>query len=248
MTALELLRDAFQSLRRNHISVLAYLAGSVAILTAYRVPFRALADYLVEDPPPPWVAIVTLGANILLAAAMSALQALIFSQIGKEIDRPLWKCSGPRDALQRFFVPWFILNLLAMMLLNLEARAGQADNLEAMLLLKFGFLLLCVLFFPVGACVMHAGRLNWQEFPENLLPIVRVFPSMLFVFLLGGAQFICYFAISELLPAPLKDSLSLITLMDVIIAFLECLTFAAMWRVCMIYRDMAPEDTDYFNW
>jgi len=245
---LDLLRDAFQSLRRNRISVLAYFLGSAAIVTVYRGVLQTLRNHSVMDPPPPWLAIVTIGADVLLAAAVSALQAVLFAQIGKEIDRPLWKCNGSRDALQRFFMPWFIINLLMLMLIKLQFQAVQAANNEIALLVEFFQLALFLLFIPLGACVMYAGRLNWRELPENLLPVARVYPPMLFVFLLGAAQYIYHRAVFLLLPAPLLESLLVSAFLDVPPLLADCLTFAAMWRVCMLYRDMAPEDTDYFNW
>ncbi len=236
-----LLTDAWKSLRRNRTPVGIYILCNTLLILILQLGNILLSKYVGNGPAPPWAAVFDILFDLLCVGAGSALQAVIFAEIGKEIDRPLWKCAGPRDALRRFFMVWFILNLIVLMIAHLQMGAAKADNAELLAMLMFFMLLFFPFYVPLGACAMYWGRLEWSELPEALRPIVRMVPGVLVVLGLGLLQWILPQLMTELTPPGLLRAAFFVPL-DILLALLEVLAFAAMWRLCMQHRD-----TDFSN-
>lgn len=241
---LDLLAQSWNSLRKNPLPVLLYILITLLVSLAYRLSELPIEANFPKDSPPAWIPLFILARDVLLTAFLSALQATVFAVLGKEIDRPLWKCAGWRDALRRFFITWFILNLLAIMIIRLQIRAHTAGVPDVVLSLEFFLLLVYLLGLPVGACVMYWGRLNWSELPEALTPIIRVMPLTLLVLLLGGFQWLFHLTLPDIQSDNKIVQALLLTALDFPLPFLDCLAFAAMWRICMLYRDAAFDSSN----
>lgn len=242
---MSLLRDAWKSLLRNQTTVLYYVLCSAAVVTLYRLINLQVRPYVPEDTPPAWLPLYKMSTYISLAVAASVLQAIFFGAMGREIDRPLWKCPTATEALRRFFVPWLILNLTLATIWSLLEQAAMAGNAQAILFIEFLLMFATVLYIPLGACVMYWGRLNWQELVESLAPILKMFPYTLLAIALGFAQYMLHLTIVFYLPDVLRENIPVLCLIDLPYTLIECLIFVVMWHICMLYRDLPIENDPY---
>lgn len=240
-----LLKHAWNSLIHTRRPCILYVLFNVLAGAAYHASELLVKGLLPENQTPSWVYPYSLGIDVLLAAISSVLQAVYFAQLGKNIDKPLWKCANGREALRRFWLPWFIINLVFITMFRLQVRFAQPTANETILFFEFGILMMYLLAVPVGACIMHWGRLDWTVLGETLAPLVRKFPLFLNVLGLNFLQWMLHIAV--LMMWPEKQSWGLIPLFGLInapFAVMECLAFAAMWQICMIHRN-SSYDQDY---
>ncbi|HPO16987.1 MAG TPA: hypothetical protein PLI09_26350 [Candidatus Hydrogenedentes bacterium] len=241
-----LLKHAWNSLVHNARPCVLYVLFNVLAAFTYHAVDHAVSGLIPKNQIPSWAVGYSIAVDILLAALSSVFQAVFFSQLGREIDKPLWKCRNDRDALRRFFLPWFILNLVFITMFRLQARFAQPASNETFFVFEFGILLMYLLAVPVGACIMYWGRLDWAEFPESLSPMSRQFHLLINVLGLNFLQWILHAAVGfalydNTLGWWLAPTLAII---NAPFALMECLAFAAMWQICMIHRTSSYEQ-DY---
>lgn len=247
---MQLILQAEVALMRNWRTTLFYLVASSLVLTTYSLILASLETQVTPDmtPKPFWYLATTLSLDLVNVALISGLQAVCFALIGREMDRPLWKCAGGGEALRRFFSYWFIFNLLYITSARLVASAPesiQADVDLAMLFFRFA---LTVVGVPIGACIMYGGGLNWKEMPGQLAPLFQLFPMSFVALSLGFLQFFIIAATVISMPGEVLKSPWLWSVVNVPLILLETLAFAVMWLVCMHFRDIAPElHDDDFN-
>lgn len=199
----------------------------------------ALASLPPLGPPPVPFTLFNILHEILFAAALAALYAVLLAALGREIDRPLWKCSLPREALQRFFTVWFILTLTTFVLRDFQANA---NNPEAQLAIEVFLIFSLPFVIPLGACVMHHGALHWEELPAILAPLGRHFNLFLPVLLVGLFQYLLQLTLAAAVPPvthPYAQAAAL-SLVNLPAAWLDLLMFAISWRICALHRDTAP--------
>ncbi len=244
-----LLTDAWNDLRRNLLPLALYLGLVVLVSAVYRGANQLAGSFVDEGAsPPPWMAGYQVIADLFVAAGYSAVQAAVFAALGREIDRPLWKSPDIKDALRRFFMVWFLLNLAVIAVIRAQASALRADAEAATAWLLILLLVLYVAAVPVGACVMYWGRLNWRELPEALAPLGRMLPLTLAVFLLTLGQFLLHLFILPLVPQGVTESVPAMAVVDIPFALLDCYAFTATWRLCMAHRDADfTHDLDMFD-
>lgn len=246
MTGLALVADALQSLKRSP----AIVAGYVLFCCGSELIVRLLLQLLPESTPelegPAWARLVVLAAYVVLAVIVSAAQAVLFARLGKAIDKPLWKCEDDREALHRFFSIWLLLNMLILLILRLMV-VSRRQELEALgvmleLALMFGF----ALFFPIGTSVMYMKVEHWRDVPAALKTILSQFGLSLMVMFLGFFSY-SYTVLMQGVFGNEPGTLVPVLVISMPVVFLDCLSFAAMWRVCMIHRDSPPEeDLDFY--
>ena len=204
------------------------------------------SELVSEDTQKPtfWQGLISMLATVLNASATAALQAIFFARLGTRIDRPLWRCTGPGDALKRFFMPWFILNLgmLALMQLTMRFNTSQA----AMLFFMF-FMVGFIVMVPLGTCIMYHGRLHWPEVPIALQPIAKQFSPSMAVMAISFLEFMLLLVFFEMVLKYeiLQTSSTLSALVNAPFALIECFVVAAMFRVCMIHRDSLSDEDPY---
>ena len=243
------LHDAWLSVRRNRNAVGAYILFNLIVNLAAAALDKALKPFVPEGNVPAWYPAYHIVSDVIAAAAIAGVTAIFLAEIGREIDRPLWKCGTATEAFKRFFLPWFIFNLAFVTIVSLQSRLGDAGNSDAVAALEFLVLLIQLLYIPVGACIMYGGGLHWDRLGELLAPIARMMPDSLLPIGLGFVQFCVGYAIASLSPDEIRDTWLSLAPSAVYItagAFLECLAFAAMWRICMMHRDNPPENDDLF--
>lgn len=241
----DILRDGLKSVQRNQRLVLVFALACAGLDLAVRlVELPLLPNGL--DEAPPWAINVDLLIQVAYAAIYSALVAIVFARLGKDIDRPLWKCRDDRDALQRFFMLWLIINLFFLVLLRFQRIAMNNELVDVALTLEFLKMTTYIIAYPAGVCIMYSGALDWSRLGESLKPIARKFDLAFAVLVVNFSGYIALtvgiFVGEETLSE--LGQLFLAPVLVFLISLLDCLVFAATWRVCMVHRDEPEEDND----
>lgn len=241
MTGLALVADAFQSLKRSP----ALVAGYALVCCSSEYLVQLLLPLLPESTPdlegPAWVRMAALAALVVHAVILSAAQAVFFARLGKSIDNPLWKCEDDREALRRFFSIWLVLNMLVLLIIRLMTITREQEFESASLMLELSLMFGFALFFPAGASIMYAKVERWQDTPAALRTISSQFGLSLMVMCIGFLSFSYMLLMQELLGSE-AGTIVPIVVISAPVTILDCLSFAAMWRVCMIHRDSPPEE------
>lgn len=230
---------ALEALQRNRVSLLFYVTLTTLVQTA-----RNLADVLLIKPAsetiaPLYLTVYGFSADLFVAVGLAAVQAVGFARIGREMDRPLWKVEGDREAFKRFFQLWLVLDLIALSSLRMIERlvAGLDDPAAA-----FSLLIVWVMatsaFVVFGAAVMFYGRVAREEIGAAVNTLIDEFPRTAAVWFLA-----CAFSIFVLLPGQVP--LWAFPLLALIDGAVTCLIFSASWLICMYHRDEDDRDTDF---
>lgn len=233
---MSILAEAIRAVQRNLSALALYIALTVGCSTLkllcdtlYRETLQGISEKSVR--------IYDLGAGLAVAACFALAQTVAFARMGKEIDRPLWKISGAREALARFFPLWLVLNLLNLAVLRLWVRALEADPTSGLASALLLMLSLATMFqVPVGACLMFARCGHWSELPESLAPLARQFPKVLIFLFLNFVQLVLALDHIQRIAANPASRLILwlSPALDVFLAYCDCLVFAGIWLICMI--------------
>jgi len=238
------LGEGFRAVQRNLPALGIYLVFSVGISSS-----TLLGDHLVGLPleegaqVPPLLQLYGLGSDVLLALGMALGQVMAFSRIGMEIDRPLWKCSGDREALRRFFVLWLMLNLAQIASYRLLDWIHLASNgTQSLPMFLLVVMPVAILSTPMGACVMFFGRFQWSTLGKSLVPLVNEFPKTMVLVCFAGLMF--FFAQFMILNVPQRW---LWPVLDVVFGYFECVIFSAAWLICMINREAVGEGEDPYD-
>jgi hypothetical protein len=239
---LTLWSDSYRRLRENTAYAAGYVAASTMVVAAYRIANAAVAAMIDKDAPPPWMPAFRLASLIWLAAGAALCAAAFFSLIGRRVDRPLWRCLDWRDGVRRFFLPWFILNLSQILVIDMMIKATDTEMhslLPTLIMLGMALQAICV---PVGACIMYSGRLDWSRLPAALAPIHGQFLLTLPVLFIGLGQWLLSHLSVDLIPADSGLDILWLGLYDVVLYGITCFAFVMMWRVCMLHRDQSMEN------
>ncbi len=229
--------EAFRAVARQPLVALGFLTGAVLL----GVPVYFGDQWLGIDPKaevlPLWYGVYSSAQDLLLVVGSTALQTWCFTLIGRDMDRPLWKCESLRDGFQRFFIIWLLINLISVALSHAQVTAAKAEVVDLVALFETIILVGMVVLPIIGACLMYLGGLAWDRMGDALAPVVR-YPSLtlqavlfhVLAYLLRGV-----IIFSPIIPEA-HASLVLCLLMAPF-ALLDLLGFAAMWRVCIHHRD-----------
>jgi len=230
---LRILGDAVEAVQRNLYALALYLAVTVGFSIAGQV-----ANYLAGGPPESpyasglWTAYL-FGLDAVFLIAIGVAQAVVFSRLGKDIDRPLWKIGGDGEAAKRYFVLWLALNAVATALDRVALWSHTVlgnDALTATLALFHAVVI--VIHIPIGAAIMFLGPFEWRKLPECLRPLWRQFPQTLVVVLFNGV----WFALFIFLLAQTESQPWLRPALQVVFAYVDFVVFAAAWFICMLDR------------
>ncbi len=234
--------EALKDLRQSMGAVLRYMIAVMLAVFSCRLLLFAAQHRFPEETYPQLFAMTRLLAFLYLAFAASAVQAVCLAMLGAEIDRPLWKYKGMSDALQRFFVPWLIINLFLITLVDIQSRLLAADMTDVAVLLEFVILMTHAAAMPVAACIMHWGALEWGELGEALRPLGRLFSLALLPFAVGIIQYLMSSARALGASDNMLIDLVYFSVTDVPLLLLEVFIFAMVWRICMHHRSLPPVD------
>lgn len=241
--------QAEKALVRNWPTVAAYIGATVALIAAFDLT-HAWLDTIVPpemNPKPGWYITAEAGMDLLILIGIAAIQAVAFAAMGREIDRPLWKCEDAMEALRNFFPIWLMVSLIMLAITRIEVSLAHRGLDEALQTMLLPHLFWSGAYMPLGVCIMYGGRLVWSEIPGRLAPLLHVLPKAVTAFLLGIMQFFIWLSVIPLIPKSAVMSTLYVALLNVALLLLECLAFAVMWHACMESRDTAPERDDDFD-
>jgi len=184
------------------------------------------------------------AGDAFLIAAYALAQSLAFSRMGRQIDRPLWKCPGDREAIRRYFPLWALLNIVAVGSQRLVVwLPALMDNESAAMPLFWLMAIIMATYLPVGAAVMFAGIPEWRRLGEAIAPLGRLWTKTLAICFFSG---VIYFLLVILIMQN-ESQRWILPLIDVIAGYFDCVIFCATWLLCMLDRQTPQEnDLDYF--
>lgn len=229
-----LLSESLGDLRRHFVPACQYVFAAMAALALYRWSAYFLDVFSLPETAAPTVSAVRLTLVLYLAVASSVIQALFFASLGAAIARPMWKCKGWRDALTRFFMPWLIINLFLVMLMDIHARLIGGGVYDPALMLELLLMVVHAAALPLGAAVMYWGALRWQELPQMTVPLTRFLQLTLLPFGLGLIQYILTGVRVQMFEPTRPWVLGLYTVTDMPLIALDVLIFALVWRICIL--------------
>jgi len=240
---LQILAEAFRDVHRNPGPLFLYLAITVGMSIGLAVLQYVVKRLGIEESLPAVSQSIGFVRDIVLALGDAVAASIAFSRLGRELDKPLWKIEGDWEALRRFFLPWFILSLGFVAVIQLlRAAVGSDAASGAVVAADVGVIVLAACIVPLGACIMFHGRLDWREIPESLSPLAKQFPLALVFFLLGFVVFGLLGDIHVLLARSLDVRNSAVApVIEVLDGYFECVIFAGIWEICRISRDMIEE-------
>lgn len=243
---MELITDAERALARNWRALLIFaLLGALAMAgNRYLVNVLEAAVPDTVIPKPGWYLTTGFFIDLGLAGFIAALQAIMFAQLGADIDRPLWKCSGPREAVLRFTRIWLILNLLYFALNRVSEHFYNNDMTSASASIFVIGLFWTIFYIPVGICLMHNGGARKIELPDALMPMLHFLPQSLLAGVLGLLQLVLFGLIITSFPESAQKTPWVAALANLPLIYLECLAAAIMWILCVRYREYAAEHRD----
>lgn len=247
---MEAIRRAWADLRHDPALPLVYVGAHALLFLGIRALEHALGAAAPDGEFPAWFPAYNLSRQLFVAACVALIQAVVFARLGRAIDRPLWKCADDAEAVRRFFVPWFVLNLFGILLQQLQINAQSAGDEGLYVFAEFTFLMAYVFSIPAGAAVMAHGALDWSRLGEILAPIGRQLRHVLLVFVLMAAGHVLNFvALALVYLASGEGGVDAAIVLPAIAimppAFIEALAFAVMWRILMLDRDTALYEDPY---
>ena len=237
-----ILRAALQALQRNYAPLLLYIGVVCAVYSA-----RLALDTLVIAPNSENLAenftqIYSIAIDILAVAIVAMAQTIAFSRIGREIDKPMWRVEGDRDAIGLFYKLWLLLGLMNITAVRfLDIAVAGTDEAAVQFTLAILWLTGAVLIVPFGAAVMFYGRVGRQEVGEAVSTMFRQFPYTFLIALVGIFAAMFLITLQPDLPLWARPALAIAH------GYVDCLLFAAMWLVCIYHRDeyVHPDDDDF---
>lgn len=246
-----MLKRAAEALQRYVPAVLLYLgvAGVTSVVVSLvQAAIRAYVPDL-DTRAPTEVHAINAGLIVALSIVAAVVQAVVFSRIGRDLDRPLWKVRDDREALQRFSAMWFELNLIVNATFWLSSVNARIESMKGLaILLELLGLAMLLFLVPIGACMMFHGTFSWGRLGEGLAPLGRRIGQAMPVFLATFVQVLLYVILSADLPddheaVHIALSITARALRDIGIAYIDCVVFVAVWLVCKEDRD-SPDEID----
>jgi hypothetical protein len=235
--------EAFRAVVRNSRALALYIGMALVVSTLRIVVTQALTGGKPPEDPGLTLRLFDFGGDLVIAVTWAFAQSVAFSWFGQDIDRPLWRTKGIKDALVRFFPLWLMLDLLIIVFVSLTNKFMSADpNSTVGQLMLLVFMTMQVIATPIGAAIMFHGELKWSELGQSLAPLGRqAFATVLLVVFSGCVVVIVFFL---LLPA-IRDYLLLRALIEIPSGFADCVIFAATWYICIMDREAEDADDDF---
>lgn len=238
---MEILQRAIQAVQRNLSALGLYLLITVGTSAAGTAAYGVLGSPEESAYGKGTLFLCGLAIDALLTVAYAGAQTIGFARFAKDMDRPLWRIRDDREALQRYFLMWVLLNACIMALKQLSFDVPALFDNEDMGIFP-GWLLLfaAAVCTPLGAAMMFQRTADWRKIGEVLTPYRRQFPKIFMLCCLNGILFLFMLA----LVAGIASQPGLRLVIDVIFGYFDCVVFCAAWFICILDRQ-TPEDTDF---
>ncbi|NLO34196.1 MAG: hypothetical protein GX117_12735 [Candidatus Hydrogenedentes bacterium] len=236
-----LLKAAGSDLWRHRFQGLPFLLSTLICRFLYRLSWSYTDFSSGSTYAPSLMELLLEFFNYLLVSVLyAAIYALFLAPLGAAVARPLWKYKGWRDGLARFFLPWLILNLLLVTLMNIEFRMQMEQQEEAIVLIQSLEIWSAVLFFPIGAGIMYWGELRWQELPMALRPLLRYFKYSCLALVIALFQHDIEVQCALISFDNTKLQLLFQTVLDIPLLITDLYIFILLWRIFMLNQQNPP--------
>lgn len=240
---MEFLQLGMQAVQRNWRVFLFYTLLISSVATAFYFVNRTfLSDFIDSKEVTLSMRLYRLAFWLVLSGVTGFTQAIAFSWFVADIDRPLRRLDGIKDALSHFFLFWFAVNLLQYFLIILPALV----NLEVDTLLTAEFLLMLpilisIVAMPLGTGMMYVGKVDRALLSDALQPFTTNFAS--------ATAICCFYGFSSLFLQSVQilsvsASPWIAVLLDPAFCYIDCLTFCALFHLCIQHRDAEPPEID----
>lgn len=234
---MDVLRQAIDAVQRNLAALAIYLVITVGANTLALVCVHLLGGPFENPFESPRIAAFTVFVYLLLTVVFAVASAIAFARFGKELDKPLWKCASDWEALRRFFLIWFALQILVFVIDIVFMLAATYEYATPAVLAYFGRLAVFVLAVPAGAFLMFPGGIDRKDLGGAFRPLVRQFPNVFMVLLAYGAVVLFLeYTDARGLPLWIRPALAIVS------GYFDCVVFCAIWIVCIIDRQNPEED------
>ncbi len=192
--------------------------------------------------------IVDVLKEIILCAILGAIQAIIFSRLGVILDFPVWRCRDDKEALRRFFLLWFGVNVTLITLNRVSTVFADRGYSDLAYFMGGLGLIANIVYLPLTICWMYSGEKLTEDdsFFRVFRPITRqwretigmwgiiIISILISIFILG----LPIFEEPSILTAILK------TLIIIPLAGIDILVFCWTWLLCIQGRIQGLDD-DY---
>jgi hypothetical protein len=220
---------ALAHVQRNYVALLIY-AGITAGFYAAKL---AVESWLITDITPNDLdaigKIYLIVSGLVSAAVYAVAQTVVFSKMGEDIERPIWKASSIPSPFLRFWSFWFTINLLNISSLLIIAvvpmEASARDSLQLFWL--FGQTILV----PFGAATMYFGNTTTNEMRLASHTLIAQLPHVALICFISLSVEVTLIGMQGGLPTPALPALAVID------SYAACFIFAYTWEICRKHRE-----------
>ncbi|MCX8063707.1 MAG: hypothetical protein N3G21_00860 [Candidatus Hydrogenedentes bacterium] len=186
--------------------------------------------------------------DILFCAGIGALQAICFCRLGAKLDAPIWRCKSDKEALKRFFLIWFGVNVAIVTLTNLVGTFGEYGYSGVSDFLALFSILVLFVYLPLTICWMHSGEkaIEEEEIFKVFRPITRQLGDSVGMWIIIGVSILAslyVFSFEVFTHHNLNTSL-LKAVVIIPFSVVDIIVFCWVWNLCIEYRN-AGLDNEY---
>jgi hypothetical protein len=247
----EFLRLAGRALLDNYRPVLLYMAIAAAVKTGEQLFQEFAMAPIADETSDSMLGLYLIGSRIVLVALIAVADTIVFSRIGREVDKPYWRVADDREAFVRFYRLWLLLGLANLVYGQIIERAvGGNEERAGAFFLGVSYLIWIVLLHALGAAIMFLGGVARDEVSEAFAILGRHAPRVMGLCLFGIMAGILlagthtWMMTAEM---PLPFELTAGALLAAIDGYVSCLLFVYIWLVCRYDRDHFERDREDFD-
>lgn len=233
-----MLRLAFRAVHANIGAYLLFLAFDLPVTAAALL----LNEYYLQPQEEALgervMGLIVTGEGVVQIVVYAMAACLAFTWLAREIDKPLWKIGGPRDAFSRFFSFWLLIGMVCLALIRFGSMFIQRgdDGLGYALVMAGQIVLIMVI--PFGAIVTFIGNARGEDLRAAFQILPRVIDRVFLAMLIGFFQvsLVSNLFLAEDLPVYFKP---LIAAADV---YFDCVIFCYVFLACREQRESEEDD------
>jgi hypothetical protein len=235
-----MIRDAVMALQRNISALVLYIGLTTAYYVLKIIGEQSYIAHFEVNPQEGLPRNYLFISGIVTAAVFALAQAIAFTRLSQDLDRPFWKVNTIGEGMRRFFAPWFLLNMVSVGLLLSSALLPEENDFRGAL--QMIWLLWAASYLPFGATVMFYGHFGKQEIRQTLSTVSHELPSYILLMFIAFCAIVLVLSLGGSgMPLWAKPGLSIVD------GYMDCLLFAATWFVCRRHRDTQSEQDDDFG-
>lgn len=233
-----MLRLAFRAVHANFRAYLLFLAFYLPVNVAQLLLNEYYLKPREEALGEMTMGLIATGEGVVQIVVYAVASCLVFSWMAEEIDKPLWKIGGPRDAFARFFTYWLLIGMVCLAFFRFGAMFVQRGDQNLGSALVLGGHIVLITIIPFGAIVTFIGNARWADLRAAFQVLFRVIDR---AFL---AMFIGFFQVSIVSGLYLAENLPLYfkPLIGTVDVYIDCVIFCYVFLACREQREMEEDD------